>query len=117
VTSEQCIHLFLGKKMNRFCYSHEQASSLALCLLYQPPANGIFLLQQTSHQQPASSIFILEQIIINHQPPTKRTCCKSFQSRFFKANPHMILSSLILPLLPKIFFLFVTVTLNHLLLP
>jgi hypothetical protein len=29
-------------------------------LAYQPPANSIFLSQQTSHQQPASSTFLSE---------------------------------------------------------
>jgi hypothetical protein len=44
-------------------------------LAYQPPANSIFLSQQTSHQQPASSILLSEQTSINHQPPANQTGC------------------------------------------
>jgi hypothetical protein len=37
-------------------------------LAYQPPANSIFLSEQTSHQQPASSTLLSEQTSISHQP-------------------------------------------------
>jgi hypothetical protein len=36
-------------------------------LAYQPPANSIFLSQQTSYQQPVSSIFLSQQT--SHQQP------------------------------------------------
>jgi hypothetical protein len=49
-------------------------------LAYQPPANSIFLSQQTSHQQPANSTFLSEQISTSHQPPAKRTGCPLFWS-------------------------------------
>jgi hypothetical protein len=42
-------------------------------LAYQPPANSIFLSEQTSHQQPANSTFLSEQISTSHQQPAKRT--------------------------------------------
>jgi hypothetical protein len=46
-------------------------------LAYQPPANSIFLSEQTSHQQSASSTFVSEQTSTSHQPPAKRTGCLS----------------------------------------
>jgi hypothetical protein len=49
-------------------------------LAYQPPANSTFLSEQTSHQQSASSTFLSEQISISHQPPAKRTGCKTVTS-------------------------------------
>jgi hypothetical protein len=42
-------------------------------LAYQPPANNIFLSEQTSHHQPANSTFLSEQINTSHQQPAKRT--------------------------------------------
>jgi hypothetical protein len=42
-------------------------------LAYQPPANSIFLSEQTNQQQPASSAFLSEQTSTSHQPPAKRT--------------------------------------------
>jgi hypothetical protein len=41
---------------------------------YQPPANSIFLSEQTSHQQSVSSTFLSEQISTSNQPPGKKTC-------------------------------------------
>jgi hypothetical protein len=46
-------------------------------LAYQPSATSTFLSQQISHQQPATSTFLSEQINTSHQPPAKRTGCKS----------------------------------------
>jgi hypothetical protein len=46
-------------------------------LAYQPPASSTFLSKQTSHQQSANSTFLSEQISTSHQPPAKRTGCKS----------------------------------------
>jgi hypothetical protein len=37
-------------------------------LAYQPPANSIFLSEQTSHQQPVSNTFLSEQTSTSHQP-------------------------------------------------
>jgi hypothetical protein len=37
-------------------------------LAYQPPANSIFLLEQTSHHQPANSNFNKPAPAISHQP-------------------------------------------------
>jgi hypothetical protein len=35
-------------------------------LAYQPPANNIFLSEQTNHQQPTNSTFLLEQSSTSH---------------------------------------------------
>jgi hypothetical protein len=55
-------------------------------LAYQPPANSIFLKEQTSHQQSGSSTFLSEQISTSHQPPAKRTGCLSGFSFFLKKS-------------------------------
>jgi hypothetical protein len=51
---------------------------------YQPPANSTFLSQQTSHQQQANITFLSEQISTIHQPPAKRTGCKSTHLRLHR---------------------------------
>jgi hypothetical protein len=43
-------------------------------LAYQPPANSIFLSEQTSHQQSASSTFLSEQTSTSHQPNEQAGC-------------------------------------------
>jgi hypothetical protein len=48
-------------------------------LPYQPPTSSTFLLEQTSHQQLDSSTFLSEQISTSHQPPAKRTGCRSWR--------------------------------------
>jgi hypothetical protein len=44
-------------------------------LTYQPPVSGIFLSEQTSHEQPANNTFLSKQISISHQQPAKRRGC------------------------------------------
>jgi hypothetical protein len=60
-------------------------------LAYQPPASSNFLSEQISHQQSASSTFLSEQISTSHQPPAKRTGCKSVV--FAVDLPHIYLKT------------------------
>jgi hypothetical protein len=43
-------------------------------LAYQPPANNIFLSEQTSHQQPANSTFLSEQTSTSQTNRLVYTC-------------------------------------------
>jgi hypothetical protein len=52
-------------------------------LAYQPPANSIFLSEQTSHQQPASRTFLSERTITSHQTNEQAESHFSFISLFF----------------------------------
>jgi hypothetical protein len=60
-----------------FSFSSAASAHRPVRFAYQPPASSTFLSQQTSHQQSANSTFLSEQISTSHQPPAKRTGCKS----------------------------------------